>query len=73
MEFIDKYPKTDGSDDDDDDDVMFAGGDEVNYSDVEFIDDKTNVQDQGPSNHCLMNVTRDLQEALQLVYVSRSW
>ena len=37
MEFIDKYARVDGSDDDDD--TLSAGGDEVNYSDVEFIDD----------------------------------
>ena len=62
MEFIDKYAKIDGSGADD---AMSAGGDEVNYSDVEFIDDETNVQDQGPSDFRLMNVTRDLQEGLQ--------
>ena len=61
-ELIDKYAKIDGSDDDD---AIYAGGDEVNYSDVEFIDDETNVQDQGPTDYCLMNLTRDLQEALQ--------
>ena len=38
---------------------------EVSYSDVQFIDDETNFQDQGPSDYCLMNVTRDLHEALQ--------
>ena len=40
MEFIDKYARIDGSDDDD---AMSAGGNEVNHSDVEFIDDETNV------------------------------
>ena len=38
---------------------------EINYSDVQFMDDETNVQDQGPSDYRLINVTRDLQEALQ--------
>ena len=39
IEFIDKYPKINGSDDDDDDydDAMSAGCDEVNYSDVELL------------------------------------
>ena len=37
----------------------------VNDSNVEFIDDETNVQDQGPSDYRLMNVTRGLQEAMQ--------
>lgn len=46
MEINDKYAKIDGSDDDD---IMPVGGDEVNYSDVEFIDERTNVQDQSPS------------------------
>ena len=44
---------------------MSAGGDEVNNSDMGFIDDKTNAQDQGPSDYCLMKVTRGLQEAMQ--------
>ena len=44
---------------------MSAGGDEVNYSDVKFVDDETNLQDQYPSNYCLMNIPRDLQEAMQ--------
>ena len=63
MEFIQKYAKIDG--DDSDDQMSDAGGDEVNYSDVEFIDDdEQNVQGQNPSDYRLMNVTRDLQEAL---------
>ena len=41
-----------------------AAGDEVNHSDVEFIDDEQNVVGQNPSDCCLMNVTKDLQEAL---------
>ena len=63
MEFIDKYARVGGLDDDDD--ALSAGGDEVNYSDVEFIDDKTNVQDQGPSDYRIMNVTRDFHDAMR--------
>ena len=62
MEFIKKYAKVDGSEDDDD--QMSAGGDEVNCLDVEFIDDKTN-KEQSLTDYRLVNVTRDLQEALQ--------
>ena len=65
MEFIQKYVKIDG-DDDSDDQMPDAGGDEINYSDVEFIDDdEQNFQGQNPSDYRLMNVTRDLQEALR--------
>ena len=60
MEFTDKYARIDGSDDDD---AMSTGGNKVNYSDVEFIDDERNYQDQRPSDYHLRNVTRDLQEA----------
>ena len=38
---------------------MPAGCNEVNYSDVEIIDDESNVQDQGPPDYRLMNVTRE--------------
>ena len=42
-----------------------AGGDEVTtYSVEEFIDDRESVQDQDPSDYRLMNVTKDLQDAL---------
>ena len=41
-----------------------AGGDEINHSDIEFTDDDQNVVGQNPSDYCLMNVTKDLQEAL---------
>ena len=44
---------------------MSAGGDEVNYLDVELVHDETNVQNQNPSDYHLINVTRDLQEVLQ--------
>ena len=60
MEFIEKYPSVDGSDEMEDD----AGDDEVNEFDSEFIDDKTNFQDQGPTSYCLRNITRDLREAV---------
>ena len=55
MEFIDKYSRVD---------AISAVGDEVNYSDIEFIDDKTNVQDQGLSDYCITNITRDLHDAM---------
>ena len=71
MEFIEKYAKVDGSDNDDADDAMSgAGGDQVTWSDEEFIDDKTNVRDQAPSDYCVMNVTRDLQQAMQDRYMA---
>lgn len=38
--------------------------DEVTQSDQEFIDDTNNFQDQEPSNYRLLNVTHDLQEAI---------
>ena len=41
-----------------------AGGDEVNQLDLDFIDDETNFQDQEPTDYRLMNVTRDLQDAI---------
>ena len=62
MEFLEKFAKVAGSEDDDD--QMSAGGDEVNYSDVEFIDDETNDQEQNPTDYRLMSVTGDLPEAL---------
>ena len=63
MEFIEKYPKVDGSDDEEE--MSVAGGDEVTtYSDEEFIDDRESVQDQDPSDYRLINVNRDLQDPL---------
>ena len=41
-----------------------AGGDEVNEFDSKFVDDEINFQDEEPTNHRLMNVTRDLREAV---------
>ena len=61
MEFIEKYTRVEGSDDEMEDD---ADGDEVNEFDLEFIDDETNFQDQEPTNHRLINATRDLREAV---------
>ena len=58
MEFIQKYARVD----DEDSDIDF--NDEVTRSDQEFIDDRNNFQDQEPSNYRLLNVTRDLQEAI---------
>ena len=58
MEFIQKYARVD----DEDSDIDF--NDEVTQSDQEFIDDTNNFQDQEPSNYRLLNVTRDLQEAI---------
>ena len=58
MEFIQKYARVD----DEDSDIDF--NDEVSQSDQEFIDDRNNFQDQEPSNYRLLNVTCDLQEAI---------
>ena len=41
-----------------------AGGDEVNQLNLDFIDDEANFQDQEPTDYCLMNVTRDLQDVI---------
>ena len=61
MEFIEKYARVEGSAGEMEDD---AGDDEVNELDSEFIDDETNFQDQEPTNYRLINVTRDLREAV---------
>lgn len=44
MEYIQKYTKVDETDDTDDG-MSVAGGNEVNDSDVRFIDDTFQVQD----------------------------
>ena len=63
IEFIEKYARVNGSDDDEE--MSVVGGDEVtSYSDEKFIDNRESVQDQNPSNYRLMNVSRDLQDAL---------
>ena len=41
-----------------------AGGDEVNEFDSKFVDDEINFQDEEPTKYRLMNVTRDLREAV---------
>ena len=63
MEFIEKYYRIDGSDDDIED-FNEAGDDDENNSDIDFIDDKENFQNQEPIKYCLMNVTRELQETI---------
>ena len=60
MEFIEKYARVEGSPSEMENDA----GDEVNKLDLEFIDDETNFQDQEPTNYRLINVTRDLREAV---------
>ena len=65
MEFIQKYARGDDEDSDVDfNDEVMSQVDEVTQSDQEFIDDTNNFQDQEPSNYKLLNVTRDLQEAI---------
>ena len=50
---------------DDDKEMSVAGGDEVTtYSDEEFINDRESLQDQDISDYQLMNVTKNLQDAL---------
>ena len=44
---------------------MSADVAEVNDSNMEFIDDQTNLQDQGPLDYRLINITRGLQETVQ--------
>ena len=41
-----------------------TGDDEVHQLDLDFIDDKTNFQDQEPADYRLMNVTRDLRDVI---------
>ena len=65
MEFIQKYARVDDEDSDVDfNDEIMPQVDEVTQSDQEFIDNTNNFQDQEPSNYRLLNVTRDLQEAI---------
>ena len=64
IEYIEKNARVDRSENEEN---SVAGGDEVTtYSDAEFIDEdeEINVQEQSSTNYHLMNVTRDLQEAL---------
>ena len=59
MEFIEKYARVDEVEHDD-----VAGCDEVNQLDLDFIDDETDFKDQESTDYRLMNVTRDLQDAI---------
>ena len=43
--------------------MLAAGSDEVNLFDEEFTDDKTNFEDQAPSDYRLKSFTRDLADA----------
>ena len=61
MEFTEKYCRIDGFDDDTEN-LNQAG--EVNDSDIDFLDDEANFQDQEPTKYRLMNITRELQEAI---------
>ena len=63
MEFIEQCATVERSEDETERDDV-AGGDEVNQLGLDFIDDKINFQDQGPTDYCCMNVTKDLQEAI---------
>ena len=65
MEFIQKYARVDDEDSNVDfNDEINSQVDEVTQSDQEFIDVTNNFQDQEPLNYKLLNVTRDLQEAI---------
>ena len=65
MEFIQKYARVDDEDSNIDfNDEINSQVDEVTQSDQEFIDVTNNFQDQEPLNYKLLNVTRDLQEAI---------
>ena len=55
MEFIEKYARVEGG--------WWWWG-KPHQLELDFIDDETNFQDQEPTNYCLMNVTRDLQDAI---------
>ena len=61
MEFTEKYCRIDGFDDDTEN-LNQAG--EVNDSDIDFLHDVANFQDQEPTKYRLMNITRELQEAI---------
>ena len=65
MEFIQKYARVDDEDSNIDfNNEINSQVDEVTQSDQEFIDVTNNFQDQEPLNYKLLNVTRDLQEAI---------
>ena len=57
MEFIEEMDRVEDGDKSDD---MEHDGEEVrNVSDDDFIDDKTEFQDQGPSDYQLRNIISD--------------
>ena len=65
MEFIQKYARVDDEDSNIDfNNEINSQVDEVTQSDQEFIDVTNNFQDQEPLNYKLLNITRDLQEAI---------
>ena len=64
MEFIQKYAGVDKDSNVDFNNEVMPHVDEVTQSDQEFIDDTSNFQNQEPSNYRLLNVTHDLQEAI---------
>ena len=64
MEFIQKYAEVDKDSNVDFNNEVMSHVDEVTQSDQEFIDDTSNFQNQEPSNYRLLNVTHDLQEAI---------
>ena len=64
MEFIQKYAGVDKDSNVDFNNEVMPHVDKVTQSDQEFIDDTSNFQNQEPSNYRLLNVTHDLQEAI---------
>ena len=64
MEFIQKYAEVDKDSNVDFNNEVMSHVDEVTQSDQEFIDGTSNFQNQEPSNYRLLNVTHDLQEAI---------
>ena len=64
MEFIQKYAGVDKDSNVDFNNEVMSHVDEVTQSDQKFIDDTSNFQNQEPSNYRLLNVTHDLQEAI---------
>ena len=65
MEFNQKYDRVDDEDSSIDfNDEINSQLNEITQSDQEFIDDTNNFQEQEPSNYSLLNVTCDLQEAI---------
>ena len=63
MEFIEKYCRIDRSDDSIED-FNEVADDEVNDSDIDFIDEEAMFQDVEPKNYRLMNVTREFPDVI---------